>query len=60
MNEQIKRLTPHRRATIGAISGSFVTIAVWVAQTTTGLIIPAEVSAAITTMVMFGVTQWVT
>ena len=60
MNEQIKRLTPHRRATLGAISGSFVTVAVWIVQATTGLVIPAEVSAAFTTLVVFGVTQWVT
>ena len=59
MNERLQRLTPHRRATLGAIGGSVVTVLVWVLQITTTIVVPAEVSAAFTTMVVFGITQWV-
>ena len=48
MKEQFKKMTPHKRAAKEGIGGSIVAVIVWALQTTTGILIPAEVAAEIT------------
>ena len=58
MKEQLQKMTPHKRAAKAGIGGSIVAVLVWALQTTTGILIPAEVAAEITAIVGFAITQW--
>lgn len=58
MKEQLKRLTPHRRAGNVVIGGAFATIIVWIVELTTTIKVPPEVSVAIGTILSFAIVQW--
>lgn len=50
-------LTPTRKVTVGLLAGAVTVIAVFVIKASAGIELPAEVVAAVQTVLTFGV-QW--
>lgn len=49
--------TPTRKVTGGAIAGALSVVLIWITQQM-GVIVPAEISSAVTTLITFATSYW--